>query len=777
MISQQLEVHLNKAIRKANEKKHEFLTLENVLLQILDDDLVHQVVEECGADVDDLKDELEDFVDNDANFSILSDEEVQELNQKQFADDQMREIARKSGIYYQPEISVTLQRVIQRSALHVQSSGKKNINAINLLVSLFSEKESHAGYFLKKHGVNRINVVEKIAHTHEKPLTDDGTKPEPMKDPLKKEDKYEKALKDFTVNLNKLAKDGKLDPIIGRTDELKRLVQILSRRTKNNPILVGDSGVGKTALAEGLAQMIVEDNVPENIQGATIYSLDMASLLAGTKFRGDFEERLKIVVEALQKKNEDQGSILFIDEIHTIIGAGSTSGGSLDASNLLKPALSKGKIRCMGSTTFEEYRKFFEKDAALNRRFQKVDIKEPSKDDTIQILEGLKGKYEAHHDVTYSKEIVEAAVNLSVKHISDKKLPDKAIDVMDEVGAYIRMKPEKERNKEVSISDIEAVVAQIARIPQKSISANEKDKLKNLQRDLKFLLYGQDEAVEKVSNAIIMSRSGLGHTDKPIASFLFTGPTGVGKTELAKQLANVMGIHFKRVDMSEYMEKHSVAKLIGAPPGYVGFEQGGVLTEEVNQNPYTVLLLDEIEKAHPDVFNILLQVMDHGALTDSNGRTTDFRNVVLIMTSNAGAKEMESGSIGLGRRKSDIDTTKRDAAIKNYFSPEFRNRLDSIVNFNKLGEENIKRIVSKFMMELENQLAEKNIEIELDDSAVTYLANEGFDDKLGARPLARIVDEKIKKPLANEVLFGKLEKGGKVKIGYKKGEITFKFSK
>ncbi|MBL7664906.1 MAG: ATP-dependent Clp protease ATP-binding subunit ClpA [Bacteriovoracaceae bacterium] len=780
MISAKLEILLNQAIKRANEKKHEFLTLENVLLSMLDDEVVAQVLKDCGAELEKLKQELVEFLDEDSHFSILSNEEINELNRKQFVNEQLRELAKQSGIVYQPEISVSLQRVIQRSALHVQSSGKKNIQAVNLLVAYFSEKESHATYFLQKHGVKRIDVVEKIAHGIDRSISNDDGERERTPgrgDPLRKEEKYEKALEDFTVNLTKMALEEKLDPTIGREDEIRRIVQILSRRRKNNPLLVGDAGVGKTAIAEGLAQAIVNGDVPDNLKGLSVYSLDMASLLAGTKFRGDFEERLKIVLKALEKKNEDQGSLLFIDEIHTIIGAGSTSGGSLDASNLLKPSLSKGTLRCMGSTTFEEYRKFFEKDQALNRRFQKIDIKEPSISDTVKILEGLISRYEDHHGVTYSPEVIQAAVNLSQKHISDRKLPDKAIDVIDEVGAYLRLKEKTERRDAVTVEDVEHIVALIARIPQKSISANEKDRLKNLERDLKFLIYGQDVPVSTVANAIIMSRSGLGHADKPIASFLFTGPTGVGKTELAKQLAHTMGVNFKRIDMSEFMEKHSVAKLIGAPPGYVGFEQGGILTEAIHQNPYTVLLLDEIEKAHPDVFNILLQVMDHGALTDSNGRTTDFRNVVLIMTSNAGAKEMDAGSIGLsGRGSLSSNSSKRDQAIKNYFSPEFRNRLDAIVHFNKLSDEHIESIVSKFIMELEAQLADKKVELEVDKEIISHLAKVGFDEKLGARPIARIVTEKIKKPLANEILFGKLSNGGKVHVKFKKGEIDFRFS-
>ncbi|MFA5583620.1 MAG: AAA family ATPase, partial [Bacteriovoracaceae bacterium] len=521
---------------------------------------------------------------------------------------------------------------------------------------------------------------------------------------------------------------------------------------------------------------IVENKVPDVLAGTTVYALDMASLLAGTKFRGDFEERLKLVLQALEKKNETSGSILFIDEIHTIIGAGATSGGSLDASNLLKPALSRGQIRCMGSTTFEEYRKYFEKDQALNRRFQKVDVLEPSVDDAIKIVKGLKPKFEEHHKVSYPDEVISAVVSLASKHIAERKLPDKAIDVIDEVGSYIRLAPGREEGSVVTMDDIERVIAQIARIPQKSISTNEKEKLKNLERDLKMMIYGQDAAVEKVANSLILSRSGLGHQNKPIASFLFVGPTGVGKTELAKQLAHIMGINFVRIDMSEFMEKHTVSKLIGAPPGYVGFEEGGVLTDAIHKNPYSVLLLDEIEKAHPEVFNILLQVMDNGALTDSNGRTSDFRNVILIMTSNVGAKEMESGSIGLsGGFKGEINSSKRDQALKNLFTPEFRNRLDSIISFNKLALDNIEKVVNKFLMELENQLSEKKVELEVTSTAKEWLGKKGYDEKLGARPISRIIDEKIKRPLAHEILFGRLENGGNVIIDLKDDELDFKF--
>lgn len=778
MISQKLEQILNKAIKRANEKRHEFLTLENVLLAMLEDEIVINVLSDCGANLGDLKKDLTGFLEDDSNFSILTEDEIQILNQKQFGNDQLREIAKENGIRYQPEISLSLQRVIQRAAIHIQSSGKKSIQAINLLVAMFSEKESHATYFLEKQGVSRIEVVEKIAHSSDRPVTSqEESSADTSEETFRKEEKYEKALNEFTTNLNDLARKGKIDPIIGRDEEIQRIIQILCRRRKNNPILVGDSGVGKTAIAEGLAKAIVEQRVPSLLSRTTVYSLDMASLLAGTKFRGDFEERLKLVLQALEKQNEKDGSILFIDEIHTIIGAGATSGGSLDASNLLKPALSKGHIKCMGSTTFDEYRKYFEKDQALNRRFQKVDVLEPSVEDSIKILSGLKSKFEEHHHVKYPQEVLKAAVELAQKHITDRKLPDKAIDVIDEVGAYLRLKPDATSDQEVSLEDIEMIVAKIARIPQKSISVNEKEKLRFLERDLKMMIFGQDQAIEKVSNALILARSGLGHIDKPIASFLFTGPTGVGKTELAKQLAHLMGINFIRVDMSEFMEKHTVSKLIGAPPGYVGFEQGGILTDAIHKSPYSVLLLDEIEKAHPDVFNILLQVMDHGALTDSNGRTSDFRNVILIMTSNAGAKEMEAGSIGLAGKieGGEINASKRDQALKNYFTPEFRNRLDAVIGFNKLSTKNIDMVVSKFLMELENQLLEKNVEIEVNVAAREWLSKNGYDDKLGARPISRLINDKIKKLLAHEILFGKLEKGGKVRISVANNQLDFIF--
>lgn len=774
MISTELELLLNVAIRKANKLKHEFLTMENVLLALLTDKTVKAIINDCGVDIAKLEADVKAFVEDSNNFSILTDEDIEELGNEQFANDEMRELAKSSGVLYQPEISISLQRVIQRAALHVQSAGKKAIQPINLLIAMFSAKESHAVYFLQSHGIERIKLVEKVAHGVDKAVTNNDAPVEV--DPLATEDKSQRVLDEFTTNLNELARKGKLDPIIGREEELQRVIQVLCRRRKNNPVLVGDAGVGKTAIAEGLAQLIVEKKVPSVIEDVEIYSMDMASLLAGTKFRGDFEERLKSILTAVEKKNKEHGCILFIDEIHNIIGAGSTNAGSMDASNLLKPALSRGLIRCMGSTTYDEYRKFFEKDQALTRRFQKIDVHEPSLPDTIQILKGLISRFEEHHSVKYSDKIIELAVNLSNKHITDRKLPDKAIDVIDEVGAYLRIqhKTDKDNVYEVTSKDIEKIVAKIARIPEKTISTSEKDKLKNLERDLKLLIFGQDQAIEKVNNAIVLSRSGLGNQNKPIASFLFTGPTGVGKTELAKQLALTLGINYERIDMSEYMEKHSVAKLIGAPPGYVGFDQGGILTDKINKNPYSVLLLDELEKAHPDVFNILLQVMDHGKLTDSNGKTTDFRNVVLIMTSNAGAKEMESGSIGLGN-KTKFNTSKRDNALKNHFSPEFRNRLDSIVHFNHLSSVNIRSIVEKFVMELENQLLEKKVELEVSDDLMDWFAENGYDEKMGARPIGRLIDDTLRKSLANEVLFGKLEKGGKVLALLANNEVKFQF--
>lgn len=784
MISQKLEVIFNRAVKMANEKKHEFITLENILLVLLEDQVIDKILKDCGADTKSMKVELSAFVNNDENFSILSEEEIEELGQKQFVNSELRDIARENGVRYQPELSLTLQRVIQRAALHIQSSGKKQIHGLNILVSMFSEKESFAVYVLEKNNVTRAKVIELIAHSTDAPINqedEEGATQQGSEDPLKKEDRGEKALLDYTTNLNQLAREGKIDPIIGRVEEIKRVTQILCRRRKNNPLLVGDAGVGKTAIAEGLALAIVNGDVPDLLKETTIYALDMAALLAGTKFRGDFEERIKIVIKTLEKKNQDKkaGSILFIDEIHTIIGAGSTSGGSLDASNLLKPSLTKGTLRCFGSTTFEEYRKYFEKDQALTRRFQKIDVLEPDVSDTIKILEGLKSKFEDFHQVSFSTEVLTMAAELAEKFITDRKLPDKAIDVIDEVGATLQLLPADKKRSVVTIQDVEDMVATMARIPKNSVSSSEKDRMSHLERDLKFLIFGQDMAIEKVVSQIFMARSGLGNVNKPMGNFLFVGPTGVGKTELAKQMAHILGIHFERFDMSEYMEKHSVSKLIGAPPGYVGFDQGGVLTEAVNKHPHCVLLLDEIEKAHPDIFNVLLQVMDHGTLTDSNGRSVNFKNTILIMTSNAGAREMDEGAIGLGGHLTQNES-KRDRVIKNFFAPEFRNRLDGIIHFNGLRPESVSMIVDKFIFEMENQLRAKKVEISVTSEAKSWLAKIGYDVKLGARPLTRIVDEKLKKPLAKEILFGKLENGGRVEISLsptsKDGEHELIFS-
>lgn len=787
MIDENLEYIFNMAIKKANEKKHEYLTLENVLLALLQDALVLEVLSMCGADCDVLKSELNNFLDNDGNFSILSDDEIRELNDEQFKTEELKRRALKNGIMYQPELSLALQRVIQRAALHVQSAGKNRINGVNLLVAMYSERESYVVYLLEKLNISRLNIVERIAHGIDKPKTSFvpeeneggekiGTGPEKN---YEKKSSGPKILKEYTENLNEMVQLGKIDPIIGREDEMRRIIQILCRRRKNNPLIVGDAGVGKTALVHGLAWAIEKNEVPSALKNTTIFSLDMVSLLAGTKFRGEFEERLKWVIQGLQEVNKDNGgSILFIDEIHTVIGAGATTSGSLDASNLLKPALVSGEIRCMGSTTFKEYRKFMEKDQALVRRFQKLEIDEPSVDDTIKIIEGLKSKYEDHHGVLYSTPIIKAAVNLSNKYITDRKLPDKAIDVIDEAGAHAQLKrgAGNFKKSKITMQNIENIVSIMAKIPKKSVTSSEKDKLKNLERDLKLLIFGQDQAVDRVVQAIQLSRSGLVSSERPIASFLFTGPTGVGKTELAKQLAFNLGIHFERFDMSEYMEKHSVSKLIGAPPGYVGFDQGGKLTDTINKYPHCVLLLDEIEKAHPDIFNILLQVMDYGRLTDSNGRNSDFKNVILIMTSNAGAKELEASSIGLGGQNVPKGLhNKQEKALKDFFTPEFRNRLDSIIHFNKLSHMNIEKIVSKFLLELETLLFDKKVELQVDPEVYPWIGKVGHDEKLGARPIARMIDDNIKKVLSQEILFGKLEKGGKVHIQLKDDQLHFEF--
>ena len=778
MKSKRLELILNTAVIKANELHHEYLTLELIFLSMLTDPEVRSILENCGADLTKLEAELVDFINDQTHFSILSADEIKELSELQFADDDLRELARESGIFYQPEISMALQRVIQRAAIHVQSSGKKDILGINLLVAVFNEQESFVNYLLQTHGVEKFDVVKLIAHGIDKPVNSEQSFNDKIREELGENGQAKQsALEEYCLNLNREVELNRIDPIIGRTDEIERVAQILSRRRKNNPLLVGEAGVGKTAIAEGLAYRIVKGDVPDVLKKATVFSLDLASLLAGTKYRGDFEQRLKAVMKELSAYNEDgKGeAILFIDEIHTIMGAGATSGGSMDASNLLKPALSSGRLRCIGSTTYEEYRKHIEKDAAFNRRMQKVDVNEPTLEDTYKILIGLRGKFEEHHNVKFSNSIIKLIVDLGNKHITDRKNPDKSIDILDEVGAMIRIMPEQKRHTNVTKKDVETIVAAMAKIPKMSVHSDEKEKLKNLKSNLKLLIFGQDDAVEKVSDAILLSRSGLGHEHKPIGSFLFTGPTGVGKTELARQLARELGVHLERFDMSEYMEKHSVAKLIGAPPGYVGHEGGGLLTDVMKKHPHAVLLLDEIEKAHPDIFNILLQIMDHGTLTDSHGRSTDFRNVVIIMTSNAGAKEMESGSIGINK-ESGAQSFKRDQAIKNFFTPEFRNRLDAIVHFNKLGDNQILKIVDKFLIQLETRLAEKNVELKIDDSARKHLAKIGFDPQMGARPLARIIDTEIKKPLSHEILFGKLEKGGVVVVSFDEAHQKIAFS-
>jgi ATP-dependent Clp protease ATP-binding subunit ClpA len=776
MVSQKLEIIINSAIKKANELKHEYLTLEGFLWSLLqEDELVKEVLMKCGTDLESLSLELDTFLENNAHFSILTEIQIQELSERQFVDEELRQLAKSGGINYQPEISVTLQRVIQRSAIHIQSSGKKYIKGINLLASMFHEKDSHALYLLEKQGVTRLSVLENIAHSADGPVTQDYEND--SEDTIEGAARPKKtALGEYAVNLNQMAIDKKLDPLIGRHSEVERIIQILCRRRKNNPLLVGESGVGKTAIAEGLAWLIVNENVPEVLSTTTIFALDMGSLLAGAKFRGDFEQRLKAVIKEISDlKEKGEPSILFIDEIHTVMGAGATGGGTMDASNLLKPHLSSGRIRCMGSTTHSEYRQFIEKDSAFSRRFQKVDVDEPTKEDTLKILQGLKPKFEEYHGVKYANNILKSAIDLSEKYITDRFLPDKAIDIIDEAGAAIQLLSKAKKRVNITLKDIENIVSSLAKVPKESVSTSEKSQLENLQRNLKLLIFGQDEAIEKVSDTILMGRSGLSNIKKPLANFLFSGPTGVGKTELAKQLAFAMNVPFKRFDMSEYMEKHTVSKLIGSPPGYIGHEQGGLLTDMIKKQPHCVLLLDEMEKAHPDIYNILLQVMDHGTLTDSHGRVTNFKNIILIMTTNAGAKEMDSGQIGLSDTQG-VAESKRDQVVKRFFTPEFRNRLDGIIYFNSLNEKNVLKIVGKFLMELELQLNEKNIELEIDENVKSWLVKQGFDSKMGARPIERTIDEKIKRPLSKEILFGKLEKGGKVSILLEKDEIIFNIS-
>ncbi len=761
MLSRNLEQTLHRALAMANDRRHEYATLEHLLLSLCDDGDATTVLRACGVEVDKLKRDLGEFLDKDL-AGLVSD---------------------RGG---DPKPTAGFQRVVQRAAIHVQSSGRDEVSGANVLVALFSERESHAVYFLQMQDMTRLDAVNFISHGIAK--SPGRSQNRPVQGNSDKDDEGRgggggdgerrgsgegaakrggDALTNYCVNLNKKAAAGKIDPLIGRDSEIERTIQILCRRTKNNPLYVGDPGVGKTAIAEGLAKRIIEGDVPEVLAKSTIFALDMGALLAGTRYRGDFEERLKAVVNELEQQ---PGSILFIDEIHTVIGAGATSGGAMDASNLLKPALAQGTLRCVGSTTYKEYRTYFEKDRALVRRFQKIDVNEPSIEDAVKILQGLKTNYEKHHKVKYTPEAIRAAVELSAKYINDRKLPDKAIDVIDEVGASRMLLPEGKRRTKVTLKDVEDIVAKIARIPPKSVSTDDKETLKNLDRDLKSMVFGQDRAIEALSAAIKLSRAGLREPEKPIGNYLFSGPTGVGKTEVAKQLASTLGIELTRFDMSEYMERHSVSRLIGAPPGYVGFDQGGLLTDAVDQHPHCVLLLDEIEKAHQDLFNILLQVMDHGKLTDHNGKNVDFRNVILIMTTNAGASDMARNGIGFGR---EVRTGEDEEAIKRLFTPEFRNRLDAVVPFAGLTQEVVGHVVEKFVMQLEAQLADRNVTIELSSAAKEWLAEKGYDPLYGARPLSRVIQEHIKKPLAEELLFGKLVKGGAVKVGFKDGALTF----
>ncbi len=748
MLSRNLEQTLHQALALAAERNHEYATLEHLLLSLTEDQDSIAVLRACGVDLEQLIMDVTNFIDGE--LDDIRNERVSE-----------------------PKPTAGFQRVVQRAVIHVQSSGREEVTGANVLVSLFSERESHAVFFLQMHEMSRLDAVNYISHGIAKvPGFSEDRTVEGMDEEADGENvvrKGSEALDAYCVNLNEKAADGRIDPLIGREKEVDRTIQILCRRSKNNPLYVGDPGVGKTAIAEGLAKRIVERDVPEVLFDTTIYSLDMGSLLAGTRYRGDFEERLKNVMDELESADK---AVLFIDEIHTVIGAGATSGGSMDASNILKPALQNGALRCMGSTTYKEYRGYFEKDRALVRRFQKIDVHEPSIDDTIKILKGLKPYFEEHHNVKYTAEAIKTAVELSARYINDRKLPDKAIDVIDEVGASRMLLPENKRKKTVSAKDVEGVVAMIARIPPKSVSTDDRATLKTLERDLKTVVFGQDDAIGQLSSAIKLSRAGLREPQKPIGSYLFSGPTGVGKTEVARQLAITLGVELVRFDMSEYMERHSVSRLIGAPPGYVGFDQGGLLTDAVDQNPHVVLLLDEIEKAHPDLFNILLQVMDHGKLTDNNGKSVDFRNVILIMTTNAGAADMAKAAIGFER---DGRVGEDKEAIKKMFTPEFRNRLDSIIGFESLGPEVVAKVVDKFIMELEAQLDDRNVMIELTDAARSWLAIKGYDKLYGARPLSRVIQEHIKKALAEELLFGKLAKGGLVMVDIEDGKPVFTY--
>jgi len=747
MISKELEQTLNSAFKDARDKKHEFVTVEHLLLALLDNPAASSVLKACGADINQLKQDLGQFVDE-TTPQLVSDED--------------RET--------QPTLG--FQRVLQRAVFQVQSSGKKEVTGANVLVAIFSEQESQAVYFLNKQNVTRLDVVNYISHGISKVHGEDenqGAAAPSSEDEMGAEATTKSPLESYATNLNEMALQGKIDPLIGRKAEVERTVQILCRRRKNNPLLVGEAGVGKTAIAEGLAKKIVDKEVPEVLLESTVYSLDLGALLAGTKYRGDFEKRLKALLQQLQ---QESGAVLFIDEIHTIIGAGSASGGVMDASNLIKPMLASGQLKCIGSTTYQEYRGIFEKDRALARRFQKIDVNEPSVAETVQILNGLKSRFEEHHEVKYTRQALQTAAELAARYITDRQLPDKAIDVIDEAGASQRILPISRRKKTIGVGDIENIISKIARIPPKSVSRSDTELLKNLDRNLKMVVFGQDEAITTLSTAIKLSRSGLRDENKPIGSFLFAGPTGVGKTEVTKQLANSLGIELVRFDMSEYMERHTVSRLIGAPPGYVGYDQGGLLTEAIHKSPHAVLLLDEIEKAHPDVFNLLLQVMDHGTLTDTNGRKTDFRNVIIIMTTNSGAEQMSRSSIGFTEQDHTTDGTE---IIKRTFSPEFRNRLDSTISFAPLSSETISHVVDKLLIELEVQLEQKGVTIDVTDDAKRWLALHGYDKQMGARPMSRLIQENLKKSLANELLFGELVGGGHVIVDESDDSLVYEF--
>ena len=736
MLSNELEYCLNDAFHQAREARHEYLTVEHLLLAVIDTPKVREILRACGSDLGKLKQELKEHIDQ--STPRLEEGEEREV---------------------QPTLG--FQRVLQRAVFHVQSSGKKEVGVSNVLVAIFSEKQSHAVFLLNRQHVTRLDVVNYISHGLSK-IAEEKTDKEEAQGDSERDPEGGSALEKYTTNLNRLAQDGRIDPLIGRKLEVERTIEILCRRRKNNPLYVGEAGVGKTAIAEGLARLIIEGKVPEVLSDCTIYALDMGSLIAGTKYRGDFEKRLKGVITELKKQ---PGAILFIDEIHTVIGAGAASGGVMDASNLIKPVLTNGEIRCIGSTTYQEYRGIFEKDHALARRFQKIDVVEPSVSETVEILMGLKPRFEEHHGVLYAADAMKAAAELAARHINERHLPDKAIDVVDEAGARLRLKPIGERESTVEVHHIEDVVARMARIPAKSVSSSDREVLKNLERNLKLVIFGQDRAIEALASAIKMARSGLGDQRKPTGSFLFAGPTGVGKTEVTRQLALAMGVEFLRFDMSEYMERHTVSRLIGAPPGYVGFDQGGLLTEAITKHPHCVLLLDEVEKAHPDVFNLLLQVMDHGTLTDNNGRKADFRHVIIVMTTNAGAQEMNRPAIGFTHVDNASDGME---AIRRIFTPEFRNRLDAVIQFGPLDPITIERVVDKLIVEVEMQLEQKGVTISLDDAARAWVAEKGYDPKMGARPMARIIQEHIKRPLAEELLFGTLVGGGHVRVSVAK---------